>query len=90
MLFHLLLLVWVIVIQVFPQLQFVIRVWYVMVGHFVVLIHFAHLVQLYCLVFVYGQVVHHILLGPTSQRCGQLFGSVFFMLEHLNTRVPVW
>ena len=53
-----------------------IRVWYVMCGHFVVLIHFVHLLQLHGLVFVYGQVVRHILLGPNSQRFGQLLGSV--------------
>ena len=41
------------------------------------LIHSVRLLQLHCLVFVYGQVVRLILLGPTSQRCGQLLGSVF-------------
>ena len=49
---------------------------YVTASHFVVLIHFAHLLQMYRLVFVYGHVVCHILHGPTSQRWGQLFGSV--------------
>ena len=47
-----------------------------MADHFVVLIHFVYLLQLHCLVFVYGQVDNHILLRPTSQRCGQLYGSV--------------
>ena len=37
---------------------------------------FVHLLRMYCLVFIYGQVVRHILRGPTSQICGQLLGSV--------------
>ena len=49
---------------------------YVTASHFVVVIHFAHLLQMYRLVFVYGHVVCHIIHGPTSQRWGQLFGSV--------------
>ena len=45
----------------------------------VVLIHFLRLLQVYCLVFVYGQVVRHILGAPTSQRCGQLLESFFYV-----------
>ena len=44
-------------------------------GHFVVRIYFVHLLQTYCLVFIYGQVVRHILREPISQICGQVLGS---------------
>ena len=58
-------LVWAYGMQVFPQLYLVFWMWYVTAGHFVVLIHFARLLQIYRLVFSYSYLVHHILRGHT-------------------------
>ena len=63
-------------VQVFPQLLLVIRVWYVTGGHLTVLVHFVHLLQIYCLVFAH----------PLSKDVDS-FWEVFFMLEHLYTNV---
>ena len=55
-------------------------------GHFIVLIHFVHLLQMYCLVFVYGQVVRNVLRGPTSQRYEHFWGVFFYVRASIYSR----
>ena len=63
--------------------------WYVTAGHFVVLIHFVHLLQIYCLVLVYGQVVRHILLDPPLKDVDSFWEVLFYVGASISSRSDV-
>ena len=63
-----------------------ILVWYVIAGHFVVLVHFVYLLQLYCLVFVTVRLLVIYYSDPPPKDVHSFWEGLFYVGASIYSR----